>query len=80
MYWCNAISTINPFKQLKHALESKLSNFKIFETTSILSHSVTMTIDLPPKLLGQCPPFFPSTKFISVCMKLCYYCGVYSAR
>ena len=26
-----AINTINPFKQLKRALESKLSNFKIFE-------------------------------------------------
>ena len=25
------INTINPFKQLKCALESKLSNFKIFE-------------------------------------------------
>ena len=26
-----AISAINPFKQLKRILESKLSNFKIFE-------------------------------------------------
>ena len=25
------LSAINPFKQLKRALESKLSNFKIFE-------------------------------------------------
>ena len=37
----NVNSTINPFKQLKHALESKLSNFKIFETAVILSHSFT---------------------------------------
>ena len=28
LFWYGAISTINPFKQLKHALESKLSNFK----------------------------------------------------
>ena len=27
----HCISTINPFKKLKLALESKLSNFKIFE-------------------------------------------------
>ena len=32
IYWYDAISTINPFKQLKRALESKLSNFKIFES------------------------------------------------
>ena len=31
-----------------------------------LTHSLTTTIDLPPKLLGLWPPFFPSTKFISV--------------
>ena len=31
MYWYNAISAINPFKQLKRALELKLLNFKIFE-------------------------------------------------
>ena len=32
-YWpyIDAISTINPFKQLKCALESKFSNFKIFK-------------------------------------------------
>ena len=28
IYWYEAISTINPFKQTKHALELKLSNFK----------------------------------------------------
>ena len=31
IYWYDAISTINPFKKLKRALESKLSNFKNFE-------------------------------------------------
>ena len=35
--WYKAISTINPFKQPKRALELKLVNFKIFKTTSILS-------------------------------------------
>ena len=29
--WYDAISTKNPFKRLKRALESKLSNFKIFK-------------------------------------------------
>ena len=32
IYWCDAFSTINPFKQLKCALESKLLNFKIFKS------------------------------------------------
>ena len=31
IYWYDAINTINLFKQLKCALESKLSDFKIFE-------------------------------------------------
>ena len=31
IYWYDAIRTINPFKQLKRALESKLSIFKIFD-------------------------------------------------
>ena len=31
IYWYDAINTINSFKQLKRALESKLSNFEIFE-------------------------------------------------
>ena len=35
IYWYNAINNINPSKQLKRALESKLSNFKIFKTASI---------------------------------------------
>ena len=78
---CN-YSAINPSKQLKRALESKLSNFKIFENYSYYSissesHSLTTTIDLPPKLLGLWPPFFPSTKFISVRTNLCYFRGVY---
>ena len=37
----DAISTINPFKQFKRALESKLSNFKFSKTASISSHSLT---------------------------------------
>ena len=40
IYWYDAIGIINPFKQLKCALESKLSNFKIFKTASNLSHSL----------------------------------------
>ena len=31
IYWYNAINTINPFKQLKCALESKLPSFKTFK-------------------------------------------------
>ena len=31
IYWYDVNSTINPFKQLKRTLESKLTNFKIFE-------------------------------------------------
>ena len=31
IYWNNAISTINPFKQLKRALKLKLLNSKIFK-------------------------------------------------
>ena len=59
----NAINTINWFKQLKHALESKLSNFKILKTTSIschsLTHPLTTTINLPPKLLAYGLRSFP---------------------
>ena len=49
IYWYDTINTINPFK---HALESKLSNFKFSVTASISSHTLTTTINLPPKLLG----------------------------
>ena len=30
IYWYEAIGSINPFKQPKHALQLKLSNFKNF--------------------------------------------------
>ena len=40
IYSYDAISTINRFKQLKRALESKLSNFKIFENCQ---HFVSFT-------------------------------------
>ena len=30
IYWYEAIDSINPFKQPKHALQFKLSNFKNF--------------------------------------------------
>ena len=66
IYWYDAISTIYLFKKLKRALELKLLNFKISGTAGILSHSLTTTIDLPPKLLGLRPPSFPSMKFIFV--------------
>ena len=39
-------STINLFKKLKRASESKLLNFKNLRTASILSHSLTTTIHL----------------------------------
>ena len=78
IYWYDAISTINPIKKLKRALESKLSNFKKFSRTArISSHSLITTINLPPKLLGLWPPFFPSTKFIFVRTNLSCFRGVY---
>ena len=78
MYWYDAINTINPFKQLKCNLELKFSDFKIFKKLQeFLSHSLTTTINLQPKLLGLWPPFFPSTKFISVRMNL--YCLLLSS-
>ena len=37
IHWYKAISTINPVKQPKHALELKLSHFKNFANCKILS-------------------------------------------
>ena len=83
IYWYDAIITINRFKQLKRALEWKLSDFLKFSKliafclTHSLTHSLTMTSDLPSKLLGLWPPFFLSTKFMSVRTNLSYFRVVY---
>ena len=77
MYWYYAISAINPFEQLKCALELKLSNFKIFENCKYFV-SLTDNNNQPTALTTEPrPPFFPSTMFISVRMDLCYFRGAY---
>ena len=71
IYWYDAISTINPLKQLNMRILNFLKN------ASISSHSLTTTFDLPPKLLSLWLPFFPSTKFISVHVNLSYFRDIY---
>ena len=47
----------------------KLENF----SSHLLTHCLSTLIDLPPKLLGVQPSFFPRAKFISVHTNLSYY-------
>ena len=91
IYWYEVINTINPSKQPKHALELKLPNLKDVNCKNFIclsaylpaclpayqSACLTTTVDLPPKLLGVWPPFFPSTKFITICTNLSCFHGVY---
>ena len=42
-----------------------------------LIHCLITTIDLLPKPLGLWPPFFPWTKFITVCTNLSCFHGIY---
>ena len=66
IYWYKAISAINPFKQPKHALELKLSNYKHFASFKIficlpasLPTYLTTTINLSSILLAYSLHSFP---------------------
>ena len=57
------ISAISPFKQPKHTLELKLSNFNNFASVKVFIYlpaaCLTTTIDQSPKLLGISLHNFP---------------------